>query len=246
MDDLGLMKWAVVGLCAVMIGASKTGLPGLGILVVPLMAYVFPASKSVGIVLGILIIGDLFAVIYHHRNANWMHLIKLLPIAFVGLVAGSFIMKMIGDKQLRPIIGTIVLVLLVLNYWMKTKGEGKIAVAGEWWFAVIFGFLAGVTTIMANAAGPIMILYLLAMKLERVEFVGTAAWFFFIVNWLKVPFLTNLDLINAESVKINLTVLPLVLLGAFLGMAALKRIPEKVFSAVVQILSAIAAVKLLF
>jgi len=108
------------------------------------------------------------------------------------------------------------------------------------------GFLAGITTMMANAAGPIMIIYLLAMQLPKIEFVGTRAWFFFIVNWLKVPFSTNLQLMTTESIKLDLMMLPFIALGALLGVFFLKKIPQKAFSVVVQILAAAAAVKLLF
>ena len=99
---------------------------------------------------------------------------------------------------------------------------------------------------MANAAGPIMIIYLLAMRLPKIEFVGTGAWFFFVVNWLKVPFSANLDLMTAASVKLDLMMLPFIAAGAVIGIFFLKRIPQKAFIAVVQVLAAAAAVKLLF
>jgi uncharacterized membrane protein YfcA len=84
------------------------------------------------------------------------------------------------------------------------------------------------------------------MQLPKVAFVGTGAWFFFIVNWLKVPFSTNLELMTIDSVMLNLTVLPFIVLGAVIGIFFLKRIPEKAFTAIVQILATAAAVKLLF
>jgi uncharacterized membrane protein YfcA len=106
--------------------------------------------------------------------------------------------------------------------------------------------MAGVTTMMANAAGPVMIIYLIAMRLPKIEFVGTSAWFFFIINWLKVPFSANLDLMTIESVKLNLMMLPFIFVGAIIGIFFLKRIPQKAFTIVVQILAAAAAIKLLF
>jgi uncharacterized membrane protein YfcA len=108
------------------------------------------------------------------------------------------------------------------------------------------GLLAGITTMMANAAGPVMAIYLLAMQLPKTEFVGTGAWFFFVINWLKVPFSVNLDLITAQTIKFNLTMLPLIVVGAVAGILILKRIPQKAFGVLVQILAAAAAVKLLF
>jgi len=99
---------------------------------------------------------------------------------------------------------------------------------------------------MANAAGPVMIIYLLAIRLPKVEFVGTGAWFFFVVNWLKVPFSATLDLMTTETVKLNLIMLPFIAAGAITGILVLKRIPQKTFKVVVQVLAAAAAIKLLF
>jgi len=243
--DLDLFGWIVVAVCAVMVGTTKTGMPGLGILIVPLMALVLPTRQSTGILLGILILADLFAITYHRRNARWGHVLRLLPAAFAGIVAGYFGLKFVNDRQLKPIIGGIVLVMLAVNYWRnRTKGEDT-PVPTQWWFAVALGFMAGVTTMMANAAGPVMIIYLLAMRLPKVEFVGTAAWFFCVVNWLKVPFSANLELMTAESVKLNLMMLPFIAIGAVAGIFLLKRIPQKAFNLIVQILAAAAAIKLL-
>lgn len=246
MLDLDPFGWAVVAACAVMVGITKVGIPGLGILVVPLMATVLPARGSVGVLLGILILADLFAIAYHRHNAKWPYVLRLLPTAFAGIVAGYFGLRAVTDEQLRPIIGGIVLAMLAVNYWrMRRKGE-DVSVPTQWWFAASLGFLAGVTTMMANAAGPIMIIYLLAMRLPKVEFVGTGAWFFFVVNWLKVPFNANLQLMTARSVKLDLMMLPCIGIGALAGVFLLKRIPQKAFNTVVQILAAVAAIKLLF
>ena len=244
--DLDLLGWIVVALCAVMVGISKTGIPGMGILIVPLMALVLPVRKSTGILLGILILADLFAIVYHRRNAKWGHILRLLPAAFAGIVAGYFGLKVVDDQELKPIIGGICLLMLGISYWRtRVRGEDS-PIPTRWWFAVGLGFMAGVTTMMANAAGPVMIIYLLAMRLPKIEFVGTSAWFFFVVNWLKVPFSANLNLMTVDSVKLNLMLLPCIAVGAFTGIFFLKRIPEKVFAAVVQILAAAAAIKLLF
>lgn len=246
MLDLDLFGYFVVGLCAFMIGVSKTGIPGLGILVVPLMATVVPARSSTGVLLGILILGDLFAVIYHRHNAQWSHVVRLLPATLAGIVGGWFALRWVTNERLAPIIGVIVLVMLGINYWRtRVKGE-DIPIPTQRWFAAGLGFAAGATSMMANAAGPIMIIYLLAMRLPKIAFVGTSAWFFFLVNWLKVPFSASLNLMTGESVKLNLMMLPAIAGGAAVGVFFLKRIPQKAFNAVVQILAAAAAVKLLF
>ena len=243
---LDLSGWAVIALCAVMVGVSKTGIPGFGILFVPLMAMVMPARQSTGALLGILILADLFSISYYHRNALWGYIFRLIPATLAGIVTGYFVMKFINDEQLKPIIGVIVLGMLVVN-WRRNRGVvGSNSVPEQWWFAVVMGFLAGLTTMMANAAGPVMIVYLLAMRLPKIEFVGTSAWFFFIVNWLKIPFSVQLGLITPESIKLGFIMLPFIIIGAVLGIVALKRIPQKVFEITIQVLAAAAAVKLLF
>ncbi len=244
--DIDTTGWIVVALCAMMVGIAKTGIPGLGILVVPMMALVMPTRESTGTLLGILILADLFAIVYHRRNARWSHVIRLLPAAFVGIVAGFYGLRFVDDRQLKPIIGAIVLVMLGVNYWRTRTGDKDAPIPEQWWFAVALGFIAGVTTMMANAAGPIMIIYLLAMRLPKIEFVGTSAWFFFIVNWIKVPLSAKLDLMTIESVKFDLMMLPFIAVGAVAGIFFLKRIPQKAFSTVVQILAVAAAIKLLF
>jgi len=241
-----LFGWVVIALSAVVVGVSKTGMPGLGILPVPLMALAFSTRQSTGLLLGILILADLFAIAYHRHNARWRHVLRLLPAAFAGIVAGYFGLTAVNDRQLKPIIGAIVLVMLGINYWRARARAEDAPVPAQWWFAAGLGFMAGVTTMMANAAGPVMIIYLLAMRLPKIEFVGTGAWFFFAVNWLKVPFSAHLDLVTAESVLLNLMMLPFIAAGAVIGIFFLKRIPQKAFTAIVQFLAAAAAIKLLF
>ncbi len=246
MFDLTSAGWLVVGFCAFVVGVSKTGIPGLGILHVPLMAMVLPARESTGILLGMLILGDLFAAGYYRHIAQWKHVLRLLPSALVGIVVGWQVMRFVTNEQLQPIIGIIVLAMLGLHYG-RTRLWGEDApVPTHPLFAWTLGFLAGVTTMMANAAGPVMVVYLLAMRLPKLAFVGTSAWFFFAVNWLKVPFSANLSLISIESIKLDLLMLPLIAVGSLAGIFFLRRIPQKAFNSIIQLLAAAAALKLLF
>lgn len=246
MPELSNVDWAVIALCAAIVGLAKTGVPGIGISVVPLMAMITPARGSTGLVLGILILADLFAAGYYRRHVNWGHIARLLPITVVGIVAGYFGLKYVSDQQLRPIIGAMVLTMLAINYW-RTRGNNQdTPVPDNWWFIIGMGLLAGVSTMMANAAGPVMIIYLLAMRLDKTEFIGTRAWYFFLVNWIKVPFSANLELMTIETIKLDLVMLPFIAAGAIAGIFLLKRIPQKAFRVIVQILATAAAVKLLF
>lgn len=245
MDDMSWLSWGVLAACMFLVGLSKTGIPGVGILAILLVASVIPARASTGLVLPMLIVGDVFAVSYYHRHAVWRYLLILLPCAAVGVVVGYVAMGYVNDVQLRRIIGAIVLALLGINAWWTRHARDENAVPSGWWVAAVFGLLAGVTTMMANAAGPIMTIYLLAMRLPKQEFVGTGAWYFLLVNCFKVPFSAQLGLITLTSLKFNLMLSPMVILGALAGVAVIKRIPDKVFQVVVEWLAVAAAAKLL-
>jgi len=243
MTHFSFAGWIILAIAAFFIGISKTGIPGLGTLAIPLAALVIPARASTGVILPMLIFGDCFAVAFYRRHAVWKHLFRLIPWAAAGIIIGYFALGRISDRQLRPTIGFIVLAMLAVNC---SNGLERWNVPGRWWFACVMGLLAGVTTMMANAAGPIMILYLLAMNLPRHEFIGTGAWYYFLLNWFKVPFSANLGLINGASLHLNLMLFPVVAAGALLGVLALKRIPEEWFVRLVQVLTILAAVKLIF
>jgi len=241
------MEWVIIGVAALVIGISKTGIPGLGILAIPLVAWVLPAKQSTGVILPMLIVGDIFAMAYYKRHAVWSHLLRLIPWAVVGIIVGYLIMGRINDRQLRPIIGAIVLVMLAVNYWRNSRYKsGEIPIPTQWWFAAVMGLLAGTTTMMANAAGPIMAIYLLAMQLPKIEFLGTGAWYFLLLNCFKVPFSMDLGLINPGSLTLNLACLPFIVVGALSGVRLVRYIPEKAFNALIQVLAAAAAIKLLF
>ena len=246
MHELSVVSWVVAALSAMMIGVSKTGLPGVGILAITWMATVIPARASTGLILPMLIAGDVIAVALYRRHAVWSHLLKFLPCAAAGVLIGWKALAHVNDRQLRPIIGGIILAMLALNYWRQRLSGDDAPIPRGWWFAVAMGLFAGITTMMANAAGPIMIIYLLAMRLPKVEFIGTSAWYFLLVNLFKVPLSANLGLITLESLRFNLMLLPALAVGGLLGVRLARRIPEKAFNAVVEVLAVIGAAMLLW
>ena len=244
-EKMGIWGWGVAGLCAILIGLSKTGLPGVGILVVPLMASIIPAKASTGVILPMLIFADFFAVVYYRRHAVWPYVARLLPWALLGILIGWHCMDKITDRQLKPIMGGIVLMMLTLHLLHQRMAKQSTSIPDQWYFAAFLGLLAGVTTMMANAAGPIMIIYLLAMRLDKHEFIGTGAWYFLILNCIKVPFSWQLGLISSNSLGFNLLLFPLIAIGALSGIVFLKKIPQKIFTLLLQILTVIAALNML-
>jgi uncharacterized membrane protein YfcA len=246
LGDYTQQQILVIALCAFMVGVSKTGVPGVGILNVPLMALVFSAKISTGLLLPLLAMADVFAVVYYHRHAQWKHIGKLLPWALCGIGVGSLIIRHINDAQLKPIIGFIVLTLLIVNYWRLHRAGGEVKIPDHWSFAATMGFAAGLTTCMANAAGPIMVIYLLAMHLPKNEYIGTGAWYFLILNWLKIPLFVWDGRISMTSIKADIVMLPIIAVGAFIGIAILKKLPQKYFNLIIQLLALAAAIKLCF
>jgi uncharacterized membrane protein YfcA len=244
MFDFTWFEWLIIALGCLSVGVNKTGIPGINAFFVPVLAMILPAKASTGFLLPMLITGDVFAVAYYKRHTQWRYLAKLLPAAVVGVILGYFGLRITSDAQLRPIIGSIVLVMLAFQLWRSTR-RPEPPIPQSPWFGVILGLLAGFTTMMANAAGPVMAVYLLSMRLPKEQYVGTGAWFFFIINLIKVPFSASLGLITLESLKINALLIPVIGIGALVGIKVLRVIPQKAFRVVVQIIAAISAVRLM-
>lgn len=258
---LELWQWIFAVLGALLVGVSKTGVAGLGLLAVVMFAQVFPAKQATGLVLPLLICGDIVAVASYRRHAQWRYLWKLFPWTAAGVLAGFLALGRIDDRQARVMIGGIVLALLALHFVRRrranrvgaaTNRDGGTIRANEdgsehgIWFAPVVGVLAGFTTLVANAAGPLMVIYFLAMRLPKMEFVGTGAFFFLLLNLFKVPFMTRLGLINGPSLTLNLWLVPAVLVGAYLGRKMLVKMDQRLFENVALGLSAVAGLKLLW
>lgn len=251
--DLEIWQWVLGAGAAVFVGISKTGIPGTGILIVPLLAYAFGGRPSVGIMLPMLIFADCFAVAWYRRHAQWDKILLLLPWVVVGLVIGTWALWATGASKsdvLGKIIGSIVLVMLALHLLRGRLGErltpkSKIGTAGT-------GVVAGFTTMISNAAGPVMSIYFAAYNMPKKQFVGTSAWYFFILNLTKLPVFILLSLENPENPIITMgslsfvgCMVPVILIGVFIGKWLLPRISQKAFDATVLTLAGAAAVKLL-
>jgi uncharacterized membrane protein YfcA len=239
-----LSQWGLAIVGALAIGLAKTGLGGLGMLAVVIFANLMPAREASGVVLPMLVFADVVAVLAYRQHAQWRHLWKLLPWTAVGVVAGYFAMGRINDRQAQGLIGGIILALLATHCWRRRKA-GELAEHGAW-FAPTIGVLAGFTTLVANAAGPLMAIYLLAMRLPKMEYMGTGAVFFMLMNLFKVPFMVDLGLVNAASFTLNLWLAPAVLAGALLGKMILPKINQRLFETLALALAGLAGLKLLF
>lgn len=242
--------WVLAVVAAMIVGLSKTGVPGIGMLFVAIFALVMPTKQSSGFVLPLLIFGDIVAVLSYRKHTEWKHLWRLFPWTAAGVVLGALAMGRLENRQAQVLVGGIIVTLVVLHVarkWQAPRAGGAEVAAPTHgsWFAPTIGVLAGFTTLVANAAGSLMAIYLLAMRLPKMAFVGTSAVFFLLLNLFKVPFMVGLGLITVESFKFNLILAPAVLAGAWFGRWVLPRVSQAWFERLALILSAAAGVKLL-
>jgi uncharacterized membrane protein YfcA len=238
-------RWLVGAICALSVGVAKTGVPGLGILVVPLMVLtVGDARQSAGWLLPLLCTADLFAVVYYRRHAQARRLFSLAPWVLVGMGGGAW---MLGGPEplLRRVVGAIVVAMIALRLLLARARRPDDAAREPVARAAAYGIAAGFATVVANAAGPVMNMYLLARRLPKEEFIATGAWFFFLINLSKVPVYGGLGLIGARSLAFDLVLVPVVIAGAILGRALAARLPQRAFETAVLVLTMIAAVLLL-
>jgi len=243
--DFPFSSWLLAILAATGIGVSKSGLPGISLLHVVVFAHLFPPMLSTGVVLPMLIVGDVGAVLLFRRHADWKHVWKTLPPALAGVVTGWWVMHQFRDLRFHPVIGGIVLALGVVQLvrnWRPDLYQGVPHTLGFAWF---IGLLAGGVTMVANAAGPVMALYLVAVSLPKNVFVGTSAWFFLLINLFKIPFSLQLGLIHFDSLAFNVRLLPLVVAGLFLGRAVVARLPQRTFDTFILLFAWVAALRLL-
>jgi len=226
-----------------MVGLAKAGIHGLTLLSVPLLALLFGGKHSSGIMLPMLIMADLFAVHHYHRHANWRFLLKLFPSAIAGVLVGTWLGDHINDTLFMQIMAVIIFTSVGLMLWIE---HNRSAVPDFTWFAVLAGVLGGFTTMVGNLAGSVMAVYLLSMRLPKNEFIGTAAWFFLVINLFKVPFHVFVwETISWQSVKLNLIALPVIIAGVYLGIWLVKRINEKYYRWLVIGMTLLAAAALL-
>jgi hypothetical protein len=241
---LSLQFWIAAAVAALCTGISKGGFSGFGLITVLLMAMILPAKESTGAVLPLLIAADLMAVTGFRRHADWKELRGLLPATIPGLLAGWLLIRIIPDAGFGRFLGWMILAMMTLLVWQRIDPRVLRVVMHHRGLAAFSGLIAGVSTMTANAGGPAMTFHLLARRFDKMAFVGTSAWFFFIINLIKVPLSLSLGLISWKSLLLDLFLLPAVAIGFLLGKAFLGRIPQSHYEKVVILMSAIAALKL--
>ena len=217
-------------LSALTIGMSKAGLSGLGLVMVPLMALIFGARESTGIILPMLITADIMAVIYYRSHAVWKHILRVMPWAVAGIIIALITGNMINDNQFRIILLTVVWIMLILMLANDLRKKRGAEIPENHLFASLMGLTGGFSTMIGNAAGPVFTLYFLSMHLPKKEFIGTSAWLFLILNVSKLPLQAFVwNNITVNTLKADLIAVPVIIGGIFLGIWIVKLLPERIY-----------------
>lgn len=243
--QINAFEWAIIMACGMLIGMSKVGVPGVSMIVVPALAFIFGAKPSTGVLLPILMMADIFGVAYYRRHADWPKVLKVLPWAVVGVLIALWVGNHVNNEQFKNLIAILIFLSIGLMLW-QDKRKGTRFFPDKWWFAASMGILGGFATMIGNVAGPVFAIYLLAMHLPKNNFIGTGAWFFLIINISKFPlqmFIWNN--ISLQTLTVDLIALPAIAIGAVLGFKLVKIIPEQTYRGFVILITVISAFLLL-
>jgi uncharacterized membrane protein YfcA len=239
--DLSAQSIAIIICVGLLLGMAKTGVHGAGMLSVPLLAIAFGGKSSSGLMLPMLLIADVFGVLYYHRHASLKHLNVLFPWAAIGIIVGSLAGNFISEEIFKVVMAATIFVSLLIMIWMETGGKEKIP--DSIYLGIAAGFLGGFTSMIGNLAGTVMAVYFLSMRLPKNNFIGTAAWFFLVINWFKVPFHVWVwHTINFNSWLMALVLLPVIVIGAFIGIWLVKKMSDKNYRWFIISMTAVAAV----
>lgn len=230
---------------AFMIGFSKTAISGATLPAIAMVAYTFGGKLSSGIMLTMLIVADVIGVSYYGRFVKFRDVLVLLPYAILGIILGALVGNTLDDAQFKLLLGMVVMLCLVLLIYMEFAGK-TVKVPNNRFVQILVGVLCGFASMVGNAAAPILSVYLLSRGLEKNRFIATAGWFFFIVNLIKLPFQVFMwHTVTSRTLQYTLYMIPVIFIGAVVGILVVKRINEKVFKNLVLLMTAIVAVRLM-
>lgn len=241
MDEFFWSSFLFGSIAACLTGMSKTGVPGVSMPGILLMTLAFPGSEkeSTGAVLPLLILGDLMAIRIYRKNIQWDRIVLLAIPVLLGIVFGAFLLVVVSNERFKPILGILVLAMVGFEYlrdYFKWNNIPK-----KKGFAWFFGWMAGFTTMFANAGGPPMNVYMASQSFNKEKFMSTLVWFFFLINVTKLPVSYSLGMINPGTLLLDLKLLPALILGALIGRRLFLWIPESIFVKLVLLISLVSA-----
>ncbi|MFD1293942.1 sulfite exporter TauE/SafE family protein [Lutibacter holmesii] len=237
-------QWFIAYLGVFLLGFSKSGIKGIGVVIVLLMAFVFGGKASTGVLIPLMIVADVFAVIYYHRHTQWSLLLKLLPAMVVGVLFGVWFGNDISEKFFKQIMAVFILITVIIMIFMERKKNKSVPT--NKFFSNGMGLLSGITSMIGNLAGAFTSIYFLAMRLPKNEFIGTAAWLFFIINVFKLPFhIFVWKTVTVNTILLNLILFPGVILGFLVGVQLVKLIKNDAYRKFILLVTAVGALVIL-
>jgi uncharacterized membrane protein YfcA len=245
LEEISSLNFIIAAFCALLLGISKAGIKGIASLIVTGLALVYGAKESTGILMPLLLVGDVFAIIYYKRHLQKKHLFKLLPWMIIGVLIGVAGGTYISERVFKYGMASIILFSVALMYYWENKKDKTVPT--HWTFGSSMGLLAGFTTMIGNLAGAFSNIYFLALRLPKNNFIGTAAWLFFLINAFKVPFhIWSWETINKSSVIISLKLVPFVIIGLVMGVFLVQKIENEHYRKLILLFTAIGGIAILF
>jgi len=240
-----MISYILPFLAAFILGISKSGLKGMGIVIVTLMALIYGAKASTGILLPLLIFADILAVTYYNRHTRWKYLLQFLPWMIGGVLVAVFIGKNLSEDIFKKGMAIIIIVSVAIMFFWERYDKKNIP--NQLWFIGSTGFAAGFATMIGNLAGAFSNIFFMATRIPKNEFIGTAAWLYLIVNLFKLPFhIFSWETINKQSLLTDLSLIPAVIIGFIIGVKVVKKFKNHQYRTFILIMTAIGGLVILF
>ncbi|MBU6245546.1 MAG: TSUP family transporter [Actinomycetales bacterium] len=256
LEQLSLLDLAVIGICVVLTGVSKTAMPAAGVVSGTVLAGVLTPTTASGFLVPLLVVSDVIALARFRQHVQWRLILRLMPGLVVGFGLMALAFKYLDTSVLARVLGILILLSVAMEVIRRRRlarvtaadvapapgalGDEADEARPSVVRSAFFGTLAGMTTMAANAGGTAMTLYLISMRVPMLTFMGTSAWFFFFLNAAKVPVVLTLGLITEHTLLVSLAYLPVLFGGAALGIWAFNRMDQALFNRVALVISGLA------
>ena len=242
--DFSVTQWIWLAAAAFAVGISKMGLSAVIMLFIPIIAGIFGGKESTGLILPLLMVGDVFAVIYYKHHIQIQEIRQLLVWACVGILIGMLAGQFINDAQFKAVLSVSVVICLAAMVYAEVKGKQFIVPNKLIYFALV-GILGGFTSMVGNSAGAIISIYLLSRGYPKEAYISTYAWLFLVINLIKLPLQVFVwHNIGISNLYVTLLLLPVIFGGAVVGAVVVKRINERIYRWVIYAMTLIAAIML--
>jgi uncharacterized membrane protein YfcA len=225
-----------------LLGVSKGGFFGLGVMALPLMSLFVSPLQAAAIILPTALAQDALTVWTYRHNWSAWNLKIMLPSMTVGIVIAWFLAASLSPVHIRLAVGLIA-ALFVVRHWLAGRVERFIHPNTA--TGIVFGTLGGITTMLANAGGPAWQMHLLPQRMEKLTYVGTVTILFAASNVIKVPAVATLGYMTMENLLVGASLLPVAIATNYLGIWLVRRTPVELFFRIAYVLMFCIAVELI-